>query len=69
MAEVEPFRLYSVPETARIMGISEAAVRTLIANRRLGFVEISDGGNPRVTGQAIADFAATAANKVEEGET
>lgn len=58
MTQIVPFRLYTVPEAAELLGVSEQAVRTLIADDRLAVTRINESGHPRVTGQAILNFTA-----------
>lgn len=56
MDQINPIRLYKVPEVANLLSISEGRVRDLIASGQLRAKQIRDNSHPLIVGQSILDF-------------
>ena len=59
MSPINPIRLYSLPETARLLGIPLYTVRQFVKERKLGVKRVRPNAHPRIPGQAILDFSRT----------
>jgi len=58
MDPVRPEKLYTIPQTAQLLGLSVDTVRGLVNHKRLASVEILRGGHKRVKGAVIIAFGA-----------
>lgn len=56
MNEINPIRLYKVPEAANFLGVSTQDVRALINDGQLKAKQIRKNAYPRISGKALLDF-------------
>lgn len=60
---VRAIRLYTVPESATILGISEEAVRDLIRTNQLRARRVRPNAIPRIPGQSLLDYVGVASSE------
>lgn len=57
MNAVNPVKLYTIPEAARVMEISEFTLREFVKSGQFRVTRVNENARPRISGQAILDFA------------